>query len=148
MENTCNYSDEWQAYVGDYDKFEYDIKLIDGTIIENCYPNGGCFNSIVNDCKVQESLVFQIRFSQNPVWRIGNKFSNVVLNEIEYEPLVEKKLSLYNPYHAMSQYFQGYHKPIKGVHVEVRTEPKIARNSICPKCDSGLKFKICCGLLK
>jgi hypothetical protein len=43
-DNTCNYSDEWQPYISDYDKYEYDVKLKDGTIVENCYPNAGKFN--------------------------------------------------------------------------------------------------------
>ncbi len=34
-----------------------------------------------------------------------------------------------------------------GNDVPVRTEPKINRNAICPKCESGLKYKKCC-LLK
>ena len=33
-----------------------------------------------------------------------------------------------------------------GNDVPVRTEPKINRNAICPKCESGLKYKKCCGL--
>lgn len=36
-------------------------------------------------------------------------------------------------------------KKIKGKLVDVRTEKKIGRNEICPKCDSGLKYKKCCG---
>lgn len=35
MENTCGYSDNWQPYIGDYDKFEYAVKLKSGEIIEN-----------------------------------------------------------------------------------------------------------------
>ena len=38
-------------------------------------------------------------------------------------------------------------KPIKGKRVEVRIEPKIQRNEVCPKCQSGFKFKRCCGRL-
>lgn len=34
MENTCEYSDNWQPYIGDYDKFEYDVKLKSGEVIE------------------------------------------------------------------------------------------------------------------
>jgi uncharacterized protein YecA (UPF0149 family) len=33
-----------------------------------------------------------------------------------------------------------------GKPAKMRTEPKIGRNQICPKCDSGLKYKKCCGL--
>ena len=36
-------------------------------------------------------------------------------------------------------------KPLPGKKVDVRTEPKIKRNSVCPKCDSGKKYKKCCG---
>lgn len=32
----------------------------------------------------------------------------------------------------------------RGKMVSVRTEAKINRNEICPKCDSGLKYKKCC----
>lgn len=31
-----------------------------------------------------------------------------------------------------------------GTKIDVRTKPKIGRNEICPKCDSGLKYKKCC----
>jgi hypothetical protein len=34
-----------------------------------------------------------------------------------------------------------------GTDIPVRTGPKINRNAICPKCESGLKYKKCC-LLK
>lgn len=71
MKNTCNYSDNWQIYIGDYDKFEYDVKLIGGTIIYNCYPNNGYFKS-TNGNQVHESNVVQIRFSQNPKMGIND----------------------------------------------------------------------------
>lgn len=32
-----------------------------------------------------------------------------------------------------------------GNDIPVRTEPKINRNAICTKCESGLKYKKCCG---
>jgi hypothetical protein len=35
-----------------------------------------------------------------------------------------------------------------GNDVPVRTEPKINRNAICPKCESGLRYKKCCLLTK
>lgn len=59
-ENNIGYSDDWQPYTGDYDKFEYDIKLIDGTVVENCYPNAGEFNSISdkhNNQSFKEELI-------------------------------------------------------------------------------------------
>ncbi len=39
-------------------------------------------------------------------------------------------------------------KKIRGNRVAIRTEEKIGRNAICPKCESGLKFKRCCGVGK
>ena len=30
--------------------------------------------------------------------------------------------------------------------LNVRIEPKIGRNEVCPKCDSGKKYKRCCGI--
>lgn len=44
--------------------------------------------------------------------------------------------------------YSGSHTPRNygtQTRVDVRTEPKIGRNDICPKCDSGIKFKKCCG---
>jgi hypothetical protein len=35
-------------------------------------------------------------------------------------------------------------KKLGGKPVPPRTEPKIGRNFICPKCDSGKKYKNCC----
>ena len=46
MENHCNYSDNWQPYIGDYDKFEYEVRHKDGTILDNWYPNAGMFQNL------------------------------------------------------------------------------------------------------
>lgn len=78
MENTCNYSDNWQPYINDYDKFEYDVKMKGGTIVENCYPNDGWFNS-QHGIKVHESQVAEIRFSQKPKMYINDFVSKVVV---------------------------------------------------------------------
>lgn len=77
MVNTCGYSDEWQPYIGDYD--EYDIKLKDGTVVENCYPNGGKFNPISDlhdNQSFDGSQVAEIRFSENPRFGINEGVSN------------------------------------------------------------------------
>jgi hypothetical protein len=79
-QNTCDYSDNWQPYIGDYDKFEYDVKLKDGTMVENCYPNGGKFNSISDEHNQQdfdENEVAEIRFSQKPRFGINSGVSEV-----------------------------------------------------------------------
>lgn len=78
MENNCNYSDEWQPYINDYDKFEYDVKLKDGTIVENCYPNGGKFNSMsdLHDGQCFDEMeVSEIRFSEKPRYGINGEVS-------------------------------------------------------------------------
>ena len=68
-DNFCHYSTEWQPYIMDYDKFEYDIKLKDGSIYCNCYPNAQKFNSIDPKYKngasgqFHESLIAEIRFT-------------------------------------------------------------------------------------
>ncbi len=172
MENNCNYSDNWQPYINDYDKFEYDVKLKDGTIVENCYPNGGKFNSIsdLHDGQsFDESEVLEIRFSQNPRFHINDEVSNAT-PDIEYEKRVveaqyneelsrQKKKKVFNAIAMASTMaganiyepyldFMPKYKIQRGVRVDVRTEPKIGRNEICPKCESGLKYKRCCGVGK
>ena len=50
-----------------------------------------------------------------------------------------------NTFNIVNPYSYGnYRKPIPGRRVEVRIEPKIGRNVICPKCESGKKYKKCC----
>ncbi|HNG68562.1 MAG TPA: SEC-C metal-binding domain-containing protein [Saprospiraceae bacterium] len=166
MENTCNYSDNWQPYIGDYDKFEYDIKLKDGTIVENCYPNAGKFNSISeqhDQQQFEEDQVLEIRFSNKPRYLIGNPFSSKVpdeeyvksiTNQIEETRESASKLQMYSGMfggfmHGLWLDDADYLPPHKrarkiiGRHVPIRTEPKIGRNEPCP-CGSGKKFKKCC----
>jgi hypothetical protein len=153
MENTCKYSDEWQPYLGDYDKFEYDIVLKDGTLVENCYPNAGKFNSISDEHNQQSfdgSLVSMIRFSEKP--RFG--LNGGVSSRPQFEWLDRRRLEaemnfeLCNPYGIPWLPAVDMHLPRakkgRGKLVPVRTERKIGRNEICPKCDSGKKYKHCC----
>jgi hypothetical protein len=172
-ENTCNYSDEWQPYIGDYDKYEYDIKLKDGTIVENCYPNAGAFHSISDNHNGQsfaKSLVSEIRFSQKQRYMINpDEITNAPIDE-EYfnrESSENKKVAtigkgntgkllgilaagvaMYTDTMTITNSYSGldvpYIRASKYKEVPVRTEPKIPRNAVCPKCDSGLKYKKCC----
>lgn len=71
MKNTCNYSDNWQTYINDYDKFEYDVKTKNGGIFENVYPNNGWFSTDYG-VKVHESIIAEIRFSQKPKMGIND----------------------------------------------------------------------------
>lgn len=70
--NTCGYSYDWQPYKMDYDKFEYDIKLHTGEVIEGCYPNAGFFSRCEekSNKKIHESQIAMIRFTHNPTWHI------------------------------------------------------------------------------
>lgn len=160
-ENTCNYSDEWQNYIGDYDKFEYDIELKDGTIVENCYSNGGNFHSISEEHDGQsfnEDLVNKIRFSQKPKYGINYGVSKADQDKYLDEAMSKNrdKIEAYERFAGMANDFSlinpyiNYHgctlpnlKPSRGKIVPVRTEPKIGRNEPCP-CNSGKKFKKCC----
>jgi len=152
MTNTCNYSDEWQPYIGDYDKFEYDIRLKDGTVVENCYPNGGKFNSISdehNQQSFEESLVSEIRFSERPRFALNRNVSERPQFDWLERKRVESEMIYENPYAAFAEFadydpFLPRAKRGRGKVVAVRTEPKIGRNEICPKCDSGKKYKHCC----
>lgn len=166
IEKTELYSDEWEPYQGEYWKREYDIKLKDGTIVENCYPNAGKFNSISeqhDQQQFEEDQVSEIRFSDKPRYMIGNPFSTKVPDE-DYVKFIEKQIeetresasklhayaSMYGVFNDMAYIddtllLPPYKRPrkIRGRHVPIRTEPKIGRNEPCP-CGSGKKFKKCC----
>lgn len=74
IDNTCNYSKDWQPYIGEYDKFEYDIKTRDGKVVTNCYPNAGTFISMTEkneDRHVLQEDVVEIRFSEKPIMGIN-----------------------------------------------------------------------------
>jgi len=160
MTNSCNYSDNWQPYTGEYDKFEYDIKLKDGTIVENCYPSAGKFISISPQHDQQsfaDTLVEEIRFSEKPRYLIDNPFSEhkadpeyvkAIDEQIEQtrseanEPATMQPKLSYK--HFMPRKTGKYKRP-KGFGPQVKREsPKVGRNELCP-CGSGKKYKKCCG---
>jgi hypothetical protein len=73
-DNFCKYSIEWQPYKGDYDKFEYDIKLKDGTVVTNCYPNADKFHSIskeFNGKTFHADTIAEIRFTPEDKQKFG-----------------------------------------------------------------------------
>lgn len=164
MENTCNYSDEWQPYIGDYDKFEYDIRLKDGTIVENCCPNAGKFNSISDEhdqMQFDEADVSFIRFSEKPRFGLNSKVSQRPQHEWldrqlkarESNPLYRESLiEAYKDYYSLL--WTNMHsslppvpkwaigKEVKPVR-NSKIDPKIGRNEPCP-CGSGKKYKDCC----
>lgn len=170
MENNCNYSDNWQPYIGDHDKFEYDIKLKDGTTVENCYPNAGKFNSISDKHNTQsfnEADVEEIRFSQRPRFHLNHKYSSAEPDP-EYLEREKKKVTAESNKRRigltgltaviaglgplqMTSFKDHYHgrpapRTIRGTHTQARDnkiDPKIGRNTIC-SCGSGKKYKHCC----
>jgi len=156
-DNTCNYSDNWQSYIGDYDKFEYDVKLKDGTVVKNCYPNGGEFNSISEEHDGQgfnEELVSEIRFSQEPKFCINDKVSNVdqqkfyeqqIKEKDEYTKELESIVNKENDYldFGIESTLWANEPMYSRVPQYIREEPKVHRNDPCP-CGSDKKYKKCC----
>lgn len=167
MKNTCNYSDEWQPYINDYDKVEYDIKLNTGEIVENCYPNARkfhSFSSIHEGQSFHECEVAEIRFSEKPNLDIMNPDSDkpmIIIGKAGFghsmscSNLSKQQIEIYDDYLPFVEPIQSFDytgrgentflKPrkITGTIVPVRTEPKIKRNEPCI-CGSGLKYKKCC----
>lgn len=145
------YSDEWQPYKGDYDKFEYDIKLADGSVVVNCYPNAGTFTPLQDQENiVNEKDVTEIRFSEAPVTQLNYNvsencrrfFEQILLRERESRNSMVQfgsNIELSSPY-IFSEFMP---KKSQYKTVSVRTEPKIGRNENCP-CGSGKKHKKCC----
>lgn len=141
-ENTCNYSDNWQSYIGDYDKYEYDIKCHDGTIYENCYPNSGKFSPIDNqNLSIEESQVSEIRFSNNPKMMLNESVSQykTFFEKVENS---DKVFTVSNPYAEFASItYPNFHHRRPPQYI--RENPKIGRNSLCI-CSSGKKYKNCC----
>ena len=158
--NSMGYSDEWQPYQGDYDKFEYDVKLKDGTVVENCYPNAGKFNSISDEHNAEdfgEELVSEIRFSNAPRFGINkdvsdipqydwldkklkeNDWSDKNLKEDSKEDFPFNNSYLDLDFTRIHPDFNTYPKPSQ----YKREAPKVHNNDLCA-CGSGKKFKKCC----
>jgi hypothetical protein len=72
-------------YIGDYDKFEYDIELHDGTVVENCYPNADKFCSLTDHGAYFKSKEVKfIRFSFKPVIKNGGTVGIIDCKDPEY----------------------------------------------------------------
>jgi hypothetical protein len=153
-ENTMNYSDNWQPYLGDYDKFEYDIQLKNGVIVENCYPNAGKFNSISDEHNRQsfnEEDVKMIRFSNSPRYGLNSQVSDIPqydwLDRFKAETFFDTDKDNKSPYleeyaewtNYYSQGLDWYNKPNQ----YVRPMAKIHNNDPC-HCGSTKKYKKCC----
>jgi hypothetical protein len=89
-----NYNFDWQPYT-EYEKQEYDIKLKDGRVVFNCYPNAGKFHSHChkyNGQVFEESEVAEIRLSHIPIWNINGKYAQVVdFSQFDKEDLIKAK---------------------------------------------------------
>lgn len=68
---------DWIKYDGDYEKEWYDIKLVNGQIIEKCWPNAGNFHA--PDGKQYKSIEY-IRLCPHPLDGDFKKWANVALN--------------------------------------------------------------------
>lgn len=156
MENVCAYSDEWMPYNGDYDKFEYDIKLNDGTIVENCYPNARKFNSISdlhNGQSFSEEEISEIRFSQNPRFGINEGVSSAhqyhwIDSQLIYNQAIYNQVhTIHRSYTDLEHFYPPLPKSERGREVKPvrnsKINPKIGRNDPC-SCGSGNKYKKCC----
>jgi len=59
----------WIKFDGNYEKEYYDVKLLTGDIVENCYPNAGDFhvlkenNNFAKGCVIEGGTVGEIRLS-------------------------------------------------------------------------------------
>jgi len=140
--NNAGYSDEWQEFTGNYDAFEYDLRLHNGEIVRNCFPGPGIF-----ECASQENRLINheeigdIRFSELPmsicnldISPTGKKY---IMELIRHNPdaqfMVPKQ-------HPLTQ-APGAKQKIKGVpFVNLN---KTGRNEPCA-CGSGKKYKNCC----
>jgi hypothetical protein len=157
MKNTCGYSDNWQSYKNDYDKFEYDIKLVDGTIIYNTYPNSGRFNVLYGNKEESypESQVLEIKFSENPITDLNYEVSNVRPSDDEsFVNSFSQSHSYINPYRdldlemgveaSLNYGLPATPKRLKDAKpVAYQEASTIGRNDMCP-CGSKLKYKKCC----
>lgn len=54
---------EWSPYPGDYEKYQYDIRLNDGKEYFNCWPNAGKFWALRDNIQLQGEQVKEFRIS-------------------------------------------------------------------------------------
>lgn len=144
-DNTQNYSDDWQIYTGDYDKFEYDIITKEGKVYENCYPNAGKFTTMVGETvSIKEEDVVQIRFSNNPKMYLDNEFSRFKCkNPIDLQTSQDfVEFTDKEDFQVIKEFSNIF--PERNNTTFKRVEPKIGRNDKC-SCGSNKKYKNCHG---
>jgi hypothetical protein len=156
-ENTLGYSDEWQVYRG-YEKFEYDIQMKSGELIENCYPNDGIFCSLRTNDRYREEYIDYIRFANNPL-TIMNLDVSEMKPQIDTTPSFERRRNFLRFSNMMAlassissaahvyidePYLPGHNRDNRNFRPkEPRTLPKVGRNEPC-NCGCGArKSKFC-----
>lgn len=64
---------EWKPYSGSYDKSWYDLKLTNGRIVRDCWPNAGRFHSFHEEDQflgyIDGDRVAEIQEVDNPFFR-------------------------------------------------------------------------------
>lgn len=60
---------DWIKYPGEYEKRWYDIKLFNGTIYKDCYPNAGTFHPMGTNLRIKEADVAEYKEVDDPFWR-------------------------------------------------------------------------------
>ena len=56
---------QWTPYEGEYSKEYYDVKTVDGSIFEQCYPNAGIFYA-TNGTEIPEYEITHISKAKPP----------------------------------------------------------------------------------
>lgn len=60
---------KWLPYKNRYEKRYYDIKLKDGRVFNDCWPNAGCFHALKAGRCIEGSEVAEIKKVNDPFFR-------------------------------------------------------------------------------
>lgn len=55
----------WKVFDGHYDKTMYDIRLVSGEIVEECWPNAGTFYCLETGKEYDGSLIMLVKESES-----------------------------------------------------------------------------------